>query len=613
MEDAARRGVGLLARVLLVSLAACADPRAARVPQPVPLEPARDPLFFDPLDVERLAAQVSAYRGLAVRAPARLVLLEEDRGMGAPGSGAAPGVDTDGLLHAFGLTRTNESIAAEWSTTFGAGFIYLFEPRIWLLGIRGYNGDDERARDWMLVHEVEHSLQDPSLLERAGRLDGDEALALRAVLEGDADVTSAAFMHARERFADHWLAELVARGRERLTNPRAFGGRSTFVRRQLFFPYVEGTQFVGTMYRTGGYALVNGVLEHPPASTEQVLHPEKYLAGEQPVPVPIPVAPPGYTRVAGGCMGELRTRALLEQCDAPQDEPAPFAWGGDAFAVVSDSSGSLAVLWSTVWDDDGAAVRFETRLDARQECMRRPLGARAETGARTETLGARAVKLGETTVVRDGAKVAYVQGLTPQLRATAARELLALPGSRPVPVPPLGEVHLRPLVDPRSFLAKGRLIGDRYVSEPLGLSVSMRGFKSVDPRQFRERAELAAEARDGSRLGLVLILPLFAPLTREVEQRMVSTVLPPLVSYRPAFEGPESFVTGAGPARAFRLSMLPWERVAIVFVPVCEGKMTLVALADGQFDVMSEAQRWLQSLRFDDASPACRFAGEDGP
>jgi hypothetical protein len=191
-------------------------------------------------------------------------------------------------------------------------------------------------------------------------------------------------------------------------------------------------------------------------------------------------------------------------------------------------------------------------------------------------------------------------------------------------VPPLGVVHLRPIIEPRSFLAKGRVVGARYVSEPLGLSVEMRGFERVDPGhgQLTEMAELVVEgsvvrARNAARLSFVLV-PLFAPLTPEVEQRLVWTVVDTFhfEGDWPAFEGGESFDTDAGPARALRWSLRPqgMGTLAIVFIPVCEGKITLLALALGpQFDDMRAARRWLQSLRFDDASPACRFAREDGP
>jgi len=43
-----------------------------------------------------------------------------------------------------------------------------------------------------------------------------------------------------------------------------------------FAPYSEGPEFVRGLREEGGWAAVNAVYENPPASTEQVIHPEKY-------------------------------------------------------------------------------------------------------------------------------------------------------------------------------------------------------------------------------------------------------------------------------------------------------------------------------------------------
>ena len=49
------------------------------------------------------------------------------------------------------------------------------------------------------------------------------------------------------------------------------------LRRQLEFPYDGGLPFVTALYDQGGCDAVNAAIQTPPASTEQVLHPEKYL------------------------------------------------------------------------------------------------------------------------------------------------------------------------------------------------------------------------------------------------------------------------------------------------------------------------------------------------
>ena len=63
------------------------------------------------------------------------------------------------------------------------------------------------------------------------------------------------------------------------------GDLPPFVEAQLIFPYVQGQKFIQTLYATGGgtWSLVNSAYRfRPPASTEQIMHPDKYLRVEQP-------------------------------------------------------------------------------------------------------------------------------------------------------------------------------------------------------------------------------------------------------------------------------------------------------------------------------------------
>ena len=78
------------------------------------------------------------------------------------------------------------------------------------------------------------------------------------------------------------LSESLEAGSEALDSAPAV------IRAQLMFPYEAGLEFVSTLYLEGGYPAVDDAFLDPPQSTEQILHPEKYLAGETPQVVTLP-------------------------------------------------------------------------------------------------------------------------------------------------------------------------------------------------------------------------------------------------------------------------------------------------------------------------------------
>src|SRR6185369_9375758 len=109
----------------------------------------------------------------------------------------------------------------------------------------------------------------------------------------------------------------------------------------------------------------------PPRSTEQLLHPEKWLdRRDDPIELAWPdlaAALPGWKKAAEGQMGEEGILILLRQArKEPQKEPEtePTAatvaggWGGDRFAVY-EKGGKRLLLWLTEWDSEADATEFQ--------------------------------------------------------------------------------------------------------------------------------------------------------------------------------------------------------------------------------------------------------------
>jgi hypothetical protein len=243
------------------------------------------------------------------------------------------------------------------------------------------------ANQLVLVHELRHALQDQHLAihERLG--DGvsdfdDRRLALLSLLEGDATLVM-----------ERYLLRRIAAGRDATPAESALGralsqpelelpGVPRVLRDQLLEPYLAGLAFVRRLVETGGEDGLRLAWQRPPVSTEQVLHPEKYAAGEAPRDVAhrIP-APAGGRLLLEGVLGELLARSLLGEAEAS----AAAGWGGDAYRLYEVPGGSL-LAWRSEWDSERDAREFEAALRARLAATH---GAEREAGGLAEYRGVR--------------------------------------------------------------------------------------------------------------------------------------------------------------------------------------------------------------------------------
>jgi hypothetical protein len=132
---------------------------------------------------------------------------------------------------------------------------------------------------------------------------------------------------------------------------------------QLLFPYTAGRTFVERLLELGGgdWEVVDAAMRfRPPASTEQVIHPDAYVEVEQPVRSsvagPVAALGPGWTALHRGTMGEWLTGRLLARAGGTGAADAAAGWGGDRYALLARGDEHALVLrW-----------RWDTRRDERQ-------------------------------------------------------------------------------------------------------------------------------------------------------------------------------------------------------------------------------------------------------
>ena len=215
------------------------------------------------------------------------------------------------------------------------------------------------------AHEFTHSLQDQhynltAMFDRANG-NSDYQMAIKAVVEGDATVTMG--LYARKNLsamdiANYQLEEFQSID---LSGVLSGGGGGPLTESATYFPYREGAAFVDMLYEDGGWNAVDAAFKRPPRSTEQVLHPERYYGGDEPIAVQLPnLALGGSWRiVAEDTLGELYMRIYLEG-HLPFEEaiPAGEGWGGDRYQVLADDQGHQALALQTAWDSPSEAQEF---------------------------------------------------------------------------------------------------------------------------------------------------------------------------------------------------------------------------------------------------------------
>ncbi len=213
------------------------------------------------------------------------------------------------------------------------------------------------------AHEFTHALQDQHYgLEALDLEDNsdDASMAVTALIEGDAMLVQEQYML---QFLDSDdLFELLAEASA--AEYPLLDGAPRIVREQLMFPYEAGLLFVKMIVEAGGHEALDSAYLNPPQSTEQILHPNKYLSGEAPQPVSLPplTATLGneWQWVDSNVLGEFTLRLYLEQnLTSRQAAAAAAGWGGDRYAVyVNAQDDTIVMLMKTIWDADAEAAEF---------------------------------------------------------------------------------------------------------------------------------------------------------------------------------------------------------------------------------------------------------------
>lgn len=137
-----------------------------------------------------------------------------------------------------------------------------------------------------------------------------------------------------------------------------------YILEPLLGAYMKGAYFVSKTRRHGGWKAVDRAWKALPRSSEQCLHPDKYLTKvDEPTRIVLPefkgLAAAGWTQIDSAVHGELYLDLLLRMNGVSKQKAniAAAGWDGDIYAAYAKGDETLIVL-STLWDSGIDARQF---------------------------------------------------------------------------------------------------------------------------------------------------------------------------------------------------------------------------------------------------------------
>jgi hypothetical protein len=269
------------------------------------------------------------------------------------------------ILQAMGLLTADQDLRALTAQLLEGQVLGFYEYTRQRMVVVSDAGLDPEA-EVTYAHEYTHALQDGAFGAGAhldSLADDDAIAAYQALVEGDA--TLLMFQWAFAHLSFEQLAQIGSTPLLDMT------GIPDWMVQQLQWPYLAGLDFLSTVSGMSvvpgsgvqNWSAVDAVYANPPASTEQVIHPDKYRSGEEPTDVAaVDVAGAlgaGWQDLEPNTVGEAMISIWLAQLGAGSTADAAAAgWGGDRQTVAVGPDGAWAMAWRVSWDTVADAQEF---------------------------------------------------------------------------------------------------------------------------------------------------------------------------------------------------------------------------------------------------------------
>jgi hypothetical protein len=271
------------------------------------------------------------------------------------------------ILRAIGLLPRDVDLGELYRGLLTSQIAGFYDPKD--KALRCISSDVALVQRVTMVHEIYHSLQDQYVpLEKfMEEVKGDAAIARKALVEGDAqNFTMDVYAQAHR---DEMAGDLQSEDPKKLAGfaleqALAQSAIPPYFADELTWPYLAGATFVHAVREAGGWPAVDAAFTtKPPRSSEEILHPKKYLDGSDP-PLEVHAFVPSFARdwtaTATQTMGEASIAALLLHLgdDVIHSQRGSEGWGGDELTVVESPAHGSLLCWSTRWDRERDAAEF---------------------------------------------------------------------------------------------------------------------------------------------------------------------------------------------------------------------------------------------------------------
>ena len=313
-----------------------------------------------PLNIDQLAQEVSSIRQLPLQQPIvsefqdEVQLKQRLEGEMADKFAQEDLATSQQVLQFLGLVPADVKLENLLLDLYGEQVLGYYDEQAKTLFVVERPNDSQALVRFTLAHEITHALEDQSFdLGRFStpRFTGndDQLSAATAMLEGDASLSTAFYLKANISLGStlNLLFSALSQDNSKLENA------PFYVKASLQFPYEDGLRFAQTVYETLGWAGLDQAFTVVPSSTEQILHPEKYLQGNDPpqdVEIPKQAELEGWTLVRDNVLGEFDFRTWFRTL-LPEDEANRCAegWGGCRYQLWQRES-KFVFLLNSVWD-----------------------------------------------------------------------------------------------------------------------------------------------------------------------------------------------------------------------------------------------------------------------